>query len=40
MTWSNKTCQNALDFVWKDPIKIKLSSNYDKNNKNDEVKLF
>ena len=40
MTWSNKTCQHALDFVWKDPIKIKLPSDYIKNHKNNEVKLF
>jgi len=40
MTWSNKTCQHPLDFVWKDPIKITLPSNYKKNNDNGEVKLF
>jgi hypothetical protein len=40
MKWSNKTCHHQLDYVWIDPIKITLPTDYIKNNNNDKIKLF
>lgn len=40
MIWSNKTCNNSLDFKWIDPIKIHIQDDNNKTNNNDTIILF
>jgi hypothetical protein len=40
MVWSNKTCNDPLDFTWKDPVKNHLPNDYIQPTFNGTVNMF
>jgi len=40
MVWSNKTCQDPIEFIWEDSIKIHVPNNYIRSSYDGEINMF